>query len=99
MGKRRNKDQLIPSIERALRPGYFISYNRSWEFISDLEPVKKKIDALVAAGEAERAVGLFEIFLAGCYEKIEEVDDSGGSLGDFFQTLFASWIKVSNSTQ
>ena len=69
MGKRKSEDQLIAGIERALSPGYFISYNRSWEFASELGDVQKKLDALVESGEAERAVGLFEIFLAGCYEK------------------------------
>lgn len=94
MGKRKSKDQLITSIERALAPGYFISYNRSWGFVSDLGDVQKKLDALVAGGEAERAIGLFEIFLAGCYEKADEIDDSGGSFGDFFQDLLCSWIKA-----
>lgn len=87
MGKRKSKDQLITEIESALSPGYFISYNRSWEFVGDLGDMKKKLDSLVANGEAERAVALFEIFLAGCYEKAEEIDGSDGSFGMFFHEL------------
>jgi len=59
--------------------------------------VQKKLDALVKSGEAERAAALFELFLAGCYEKADEIDDSGGSLGDFFQDLLCSWIKARNA--
>ena len=33
------------------------------------------------SGEADRTVRLYEMFLSGCYEKVEEVDDSGGNLG------------------
>ncbi len=54
----------------------------------------KEIAALNAAGRAEEAVGLYELFLAGCDEKAQEVDDSGGGLGQFFQELFSSWVKA-----
>ena len=49
-----------------------------------MEATKKRIDALVKNGDAERAVGLYEIFFSGCYEKAEEIDDSSGNLGMFF---------------
>lgn len=48
------------------------------------------MDSLVELGEAERAVGLYEIFLSGCYEKADEIDDSDGDLGYTIQ------IKSSN---
>jgi len=41
-------DPLVKNIERALRPGKFVSYGQSWDFIRDLEEAKKGIDALVA---------------------------------------------------
>ena len=44
--------------------------------------------------EADRAVRLYEMFLSGCYEKVEEIDDSSGNLGMFFQDLFLSWIEA-----
>lgn len=43
-------------------------------------------------GQAREAVELYETFLAGCYDKADEIDDSGGNLGDFFHGLFVSWI-------
>ena len=58
MKKRKKSDPVVSEIERALDLGQFISYNRSWDFVRELEDSKKKIDALVKNGEAERAVGL-----------------------------------------
>lgn len=80
------------AIEIALDPGRFISYGQSGNFVHDLERVKSRVDALAAGGEAERSVRLYETFLAGCYEKAEEIDDSSGNLGMFFGDLFVSWI-------
>ena len=60
----------------------------------ELEKVKECVDELVESDEAERAIGLYEIFLSGCHQKAEETDDSDGALGDFFQELFLSWIKA-----
>ena len=65
MRKRKKSDPLISVLERALDLGEFISYNRSWDFVRDLEDVKQKIDALVKDRQAERDVGLYEIFLSG----------------------------------
>ena len=81
MGKRKKSDPLISVLERALDLGEFISYNRSWDFVQGLEDVKHKIDVLVKDGQAERAVSLYEIFLSGCYEKADEIDDSGERRG------------------
>jgi tetratricopeptide (TPR) repeat protein len=92
--KRKKSDPLVSALESALDLGEFISYNRSWDFIRDLEDVKHKIDALVKDGQAERAVNLYEIFLSGCYEKADEIDDSGGNLGMFFEDLFSAWINA-----
>ena len=63
MDKRKKTDSLLSAVERALDLGEFISYNHSWDFIQDLEDMKHKSDALVKDGQAERAVGLYEIFL------------------------------------
>lgn len=85
---------MISVLERALDLGEFVSYNRSWDFVRDLEDVKHKIDELVKEGNAERAVRLYELFLSGCYEKADEIDDSGGNLGKFFEDLFCAWINA-----
>ncbi len=95
MVKRRKKsDPLISVLDCALDLGEFISYHRSWDFVRSLKDVKHKIDALVKEGNAERAVSLYEIFLSGCYEKADEIDDSGGNLGMFFEDLFCAWINA-----
>jgi tetratricopeptide (TPR) repeat protein len=92
VGKRKKTDPFLSVLEHALDLGEFISYNLAWEFVQNLEEVKQKIDALVEDGQAERAVSLYEIFLSGCYEKADEIDDSGGNLGMFFEDLFCAWI-------
>jgi len=92
--KRGKVDTLIQTIERALGPGRFVSYAASGEFVQGLEKVEGNLHVLVEKGDAERAVHLYELFLAGCYEKAEEIDDSGGTLGEFFTDLFISWIRA-----
>lgn len=94
MPKRKKADPLIQAVERALDPGRFVPYGASWEFVQRLEGVKRELDDLVKAGEAERAVHLYQLFLTGCYEKVEELDDSGGDLAQFFADLLVSWIKA-----
>jgi hypothetical protein len=46
----------------------------------------------IAAADPERAVGLYETFIAACYEKADEVDDSSGYFGMFGGSLFARWV-------
>lgn len=50
--------------------------------------------ALGPGSEPARAVALYEAFLAGCYEKAEELDDSSGSFGTFVGELFCGWVKA-----
>jgi hypothetical protein len=86
-------DALEAAIESALEPGRLIKYGAGWDFVSGLEEVAKQIAKLVAH-DPERAVRLHETFLAGCYEKAEELDDSSGNLGMFIDDLFGGWIKA-----
>ena len=95
MVKAKRTNPLVLVIERSLAPGTFIPYGRSWDFVRGLEKIKDQIDATVKAGEARDAVELYEVFLAGCYDKANELDDSGGNLGMFFHELFVSWIEAS----
>jgi hypothetical protein len=67
-------------MEAALRPGRFIRYGESFAFVQGLERIARSIDGLVAEAPA-RAADLFETFLAGCYQKSEEIDDSSGAPG------------------
>jgi hypothetical protein len=87
-------DPMEEKIEHALRPGDFIGYRSTSDFEQDLDHVKQEIAKLSKAGEAQRAVTLFETFIAGCYLKAEEIDDSSGSFGMFVSDLFCSWIQT-----
>ena len=81
------------AIENAIKPGDFIDYNEGWSFISGLEKVKEQIDG-VANKQPLQAVDLIETFIAVCYEKAEEIDDSSGSFGMFVEELFCSWVNA-----
>src|SRR6266567_987137 len=75
-------------MEEALRPGRYISEHASFSVVNELESVAARI----AAADPERAVGLYETFIAACYEKADEVDDSSGYFGMFGGSLFARWV-------
>ena len=93
MARQHRIESLVSEIEEALDLGSFIPYRQSWDFVRKLENVKEKIDDLVMKGAAKQYVPLYEMFLSGCYEKADEIDDSGGNLGMFFEELFCSWVK------
>jgi uncharacterized protein DUF6880 len=95
MPKRREKKTrpLEQEIETALQPGYFIKYGSGWEFVEGLERVEEEVAKLVRSAPA-RAAALYETFLAGCYEKAEELDDSSGNFGMFVDRLFSGWVKA-----
>jgi hypothetical protein len=80
-------------IERALSPGIFIPGRACSSFVSGLDEVAAGI-AKLGVTDPSRAVGLYETFLAGCYEKAEELDDSSGSFGQCVDELFCGWIKA-----
>jgi hypothetical protein len=86
-------DPLESEIEAALDPGFFVSHRAGFEFVADLEAVAADVAVLVDSAPA-RAVVLYESFLAGCYAKAEEVDDSSGSFGMFVTDLFCGWIRA-----
>ena len=87
-------DPLLIEIRQELMPGRFIRYADMCDFGRHLHQVEEKIAALVENGEAERAVGLYEVFLAAAYDKMEECDDSNATLSMFWQWLFCAWIKA-----
>ncbi len=76
------------AMEEALRPGRYISEHASFSVVNELESVATRI----AGADPERAVGLYETFIAACYEKADEVDDSSGYFGTFGGSLFARWV-------
>jgi hypothetical protein len=91
-------DPVEAEIEHALDPGRFISDRGCFRFVDDLDQVAAAIGRLVT-DDPERAATLYETFLAGCYEKAEEVDDSSGSFGMFAQSLISGWIAARQAAQ
>lgn len=88
-----NGDPLEQKIELVLDPGAFISYDASFSFVSDLDEVATGIARLLGS-DPTRAVTLYETFLAACYMKIEELDDSSGAFGQFVDGLYCGWIEA-----
>src|ERR1035437_10407080 len=80
-------------IEQVFRPGSFIPDSACFSFVLGLEAVAVRIDE-IAQVEAGRATALYETFLAGCYGKADERDDSSGSFAQFAAELICRWIKA-----
>ena len=91
--KRKNIDPMENAIEAALSPGSFISYNASWSFVDDVQDVANDIGKIIQK-EPERAARLYEIFIAACHEKADEIDGSSGDFGMLVEDLFRGWIKA-----
>jgi len=79
------------AMEAALCPGRFISERASYSFVQELEDTAGWIAEIIESSP-ERAVVLYETFIAACYEKAEEVDDPSGYFGAFGGSLFARWV-------
>ncbi len=90
---RRVVDPLEREIGAALEPGHFVYDRACHSFVRGLEAVERDVSELIRTAP-DRAVGLYEAFLAGCFEKAGEVDDSSGSFGMFVQDLFCGWTKA-----
>ena len=95
MAKRtqRRRDEIEQAIESALAPGTFVGYSEAWSFVSELEEVASAVEQLLPV-EPDRATFLYEIFIGGCYDKADEIDDSGGYFGMFVESLFCDWIRA-----
>ena len=93
MTRKRLVDPIEPAIEGALQPGRFIGYGASSSFVSELDAVEARIQQLIGTAP-ERAASLYEVFLAGCYEKAEEIDDSLGNFGMFVESLVCGWVRA-----
>jgi hypothetical protein len=90
-GKHKQVDPIERAIEVALSPGSFISYQAAGSFMDDVQDVANDIVKIIAS-EPERAVYLYETFIAACHEKAEEIDDSSGDFGMLVSDLFRGWI-------
>jgi len=91
--KRKQIDPIEKAIEATLPPGRFISYNAAWSFLEDVQGVADDIGKIIRK-EPARAARLYEIFIAACHEKADEIDDSSGNFGMLVEELFQGWIKA-----
>ena len=85
--------QIEREIESALEPRRFIAEGACFAFVSALHEVESKIAELERA-EPGRAALLYEVFLAGCYEKGNELDDSADHFAPFVQSLYCGWVRA-----
>ncbi|HAM52649.1 MAG TPA: hypothetical protein DCP92_18845 [Nitrospiraceae bacterium] len=92
-GKQKQIDQFEKAIEAVLSPGHFISHNASWSFVDDVRDVADDIENIIRK-EPERAERLYQIFIAACHEKADEIDDSSGNFGMLVEELFRGWINA-----
>lgn len=66
------EDPLVAEIRQALMPGQFVKGDAVSGLVESLDQVRETVEASVKAGEAERALRLYEVFLTGVYAKIEK---------------------------
>jgi tetratricopeptide (TPR) repeat protein len=93
MSQRLKQDPLIGEIGSELRPGQFFRRDEVSDLVTNLDGMHRKLEVLVKAGEAARAVRLYETMLAGVYAKIEEADDEC-DLAMLFHRLACGWIRA-----
>ena len=79
------------AIEAALEPGRSVGWRQVSTFVGGLRPLAENLAELVGS-DPGRAAALHETFIAGCFEKANEVHDDGGSFGEFVRDLFAGWV-------
>src|SRR3989344_3055133 len=83
-------------IENALMLGNFVSWREISEFREELGTLFEELISF-AEKHPKAAVPVYEVFIAGCLEKGDEVDDSGNDLGGFLEELACAWSKASEA--
>lgn len=91
MKRQRHADSIVAALEDAFAPGRFIADQACFQFIRDLETTIQPIVSLLDT-DPPRALSLYEMVLAGCYLKAEELDDSSGSFGTFIKEVVIHWV-------
>jgi tetratricopeptide (TPR) repeat protein len=89
--RRSRPDPIRGLIESALQRGRFIPYAEAFGFVAILEGIANEIQTLLSS-DPLRAVGLYEVLLAGCKKKAEDIDDSDGYWGMFAGDIICRWI-------
>ena len=80
-------------LETAFQPGRYIEDRACFDFVHDLEEVLASIDDL-AARDPKRAAALYELVLAGCHHKADQLEDSSGYFGMFAKEVICRWIRA-----
>jgi hypothetical protein len=88
----RSRDSQESVMESALRPGHFIAWNRESAFVACLEGVEHEIAAMVS-DDPQRAIRLYETFIAACFLKANEID-SEWEFGRFVAELACGWVRA-----
>ena len=86
MKRQRHADPIVAALEDVFAPGRFIADQATFQFIHDLEAAIHPI-VYLRDTEPQRTVRLFEIVLAGCYLKAEELDDTDFGMGSDHRTM------------
>lgn len=86
-------DSMESCLETAFQPGRHIEDRACFDFVHDLEEVSASIDDL-AASDPTRADALYELVLAGCHHKADQLDDSLGYFGMFAKSVICRWIRA-----
>jgi hypothetical protein len=87
------RDPQENAIESALQPGHFIAWNQESGFVAGLERVEREIAAMVSDDGPLRASRLYEIFIAACFLKADQID-SEWEFGRFIAELACGWIRA-----
>jgi len=89
------KANLKRAIVNALEPGRFIAWRGVGDFIEELDEVREELLPMGDAdGQPAEAAELLETFIAGCYEKADEIDDSSAEFCVFVTEIYADWIRA-----
>ena len=85
---------IIREIESALCLGQFVHWKERQGFFAELKLAKTPIDNLRSKGQFSDAARLFEIFLAGSFEKADEADDSSGDVAFWIRGLMTDIVET-----
>jgi len=72
--------------------GHFVSWRKVAEFRNDLGRLLDELAAF-ADKHPKDALPVFDVFIVGCLEKGDEVDDSSNDLGGFLEEVACAWTR------
>ena len=81
-------------MEAALEPGRYFHWRASSRLVREPESILVQIEQIEKAGQRQDALELYETFVAACYAKANEIDDSIGIFGGFFDVDRDRYIRI-----